>query len=408
MIPRKFPGDVRRCMAVSPEMAGLVAAFLFLGSATVSQAQQQLKAVGNGTAFAINSAGEFLTNYHVVKGCTALRMHWNGVGHDATVINSDEQNDLAVVRSSGGGIEPLHFREGKGIRPGDGIVALGFPYSGLLSTNAQVTTGDVSALTGIRDDIRFMQLTAPVQPGNSGGPLLDLSGNVVGVVSARINELAVVQATGSLPQNINFAIKSAVIRAFLEAHQITYEMAPSSAKLEPADVAETAMKSTLLLECLSEPQETIAARAPGPGTPPSAPSQSGTCDDSDEQITRPIASVYRAINSRDIDLYATQWDDSATSHDVFVNESRTKQEKVDKKKTQFLSWEKVNLTIQDIAILNRTRRLANVQVTYSMMFQFRVQEARSRSGIIETYALVCSNEGRWVIQHNEDEINIKE
>jgi S1-C subfamily serine protease len=233
-------------------------------------------------------------------------MHWNGAGHEVTVLASDEQNDLAVVRSSADGIEPLRFRDGKGIRPGDGIVALGFPYSGLLSTNAQVTTGDVSALTGIRDDIRFMQLTAPVQPGNSGGPLLDLSGNVVGVVSSRINELAVAEATGSLPQNINFAIKSAVIRTFLEAHQIAYETATSAAKLEPADVAETAMKSTLLLECLNEPQEAIAARAPvpSPGINMPAPSQSGTCDDSNEQITRPIALVYRAINSRDIDLYA--------------------------------------------------------------------------------------------------------
>lgn len=255
---------------ISPATVGIIATLLLylVGSALANAEDhvqaQQLKAVGYGTAFAVNSAGEFLTNYHVVKGCTVLRLRWDGAGHDATVLTSDEQNDLAVVRSSGGKIEPLRFREGKGIRPGEGIVVLGFPYSGLLSTSAQVTTGGISALTGIRDDIRFMQLTAPVQPGNSGGPLLDLSGNVVGVVSSRINELAVAEATGSLPQNINFAIKSAVIRTFLDAHQIAYETAPSSARLEPADVAETATKSTLLVECLNESQQAIAAATPVP------------------------------------------------------------------------------------------------------------------------------------------------
>jgi uncharacterized protein len=157
---------------------------------------------------------------------------------------------LAVVRAREANIEPLRFRDGAGIRPGDGIVVLGFPYSGLLSTNPQVTTGGVSALSGIGDDIRFLQLTAPVQPGNSGGPLLDLSGNVVGVVSARINELAVAKLTGSLPQNINFAIKSAIVRTFLDAHQIEYETAQSTTKVEAADVAENATKSTVLLVCL--------------------------------------------------------------------------------------------------------------------------------------------------------------
>jgi S1-C subfamily serine protease len=205
----------------------------------------------DGTAFAIDRKGDFLTNNHVVKNCETIRLRRDGVGQSATVVASDERNDLAVVRTTASTAgEPLRFRDGAGIRAGDGVVVLGFPYSGLLSSNPQVTTGGVSALSGIGDDIRFLQLTAPVQPGNSGGPLLDLSGNVVGIVSSRINDIAVAEATGSLPQNINFAIKSAIIRAFLEAHQITYETAQSTTKLEPADVAEAASKSTFLLVCL--------------------------------------------------------------------------------------------------------------------------------------------------------------
>jgi S1-C subfamily serine protease len=143
----------------------------------------------------------------------------------------------------------VHFRDGKGIRPADGVVALGFPYAGLLASSPQVTVGAVSALAGLEDDSRYLQLTAPVQPGNSGGPLFDLSGNVVGVVSGRINDLAVAKATGSLPQNINFASKSGIVREFLDANRVVYLTAPSNTKLDPADVGEAATKSTVLIGC---------------------------------------------------------------------------------------------------------------------------------------------------------------
>jgi len=209
----------------------------------------ELKAVSSGTAFAINPNGEFLTNYHVIKGCAAVSLGIAGVGQHGTVIATDERNDLAAVHTRAVGIEPLRFRDGRSIRPGDGVVVLGFPYAGLLTTNPQVTTGSVSALAGIGDDTRFLQLTAPVQPGNSGGPLLDLSSNVVGLVSSRINDIAIAEATGTLPQNINFAIKGTIIREFLDTHGIAYTTAQSTNKLEPSDVAETATKATVKLSC---------------------------------------------------------------------------------------------------------------------------------------------------------------
>jgi S1-C subfamily serine protease/uncharacterized protein len=210
----------------------------------------EAKLAAAGTAFAINKAGEFLTNYHVVKGCSVVRVRVGGVPQDGIVAFTDDRNDLALVRTPVTDVEPLRFREGeKGIRPADGVVALGFPYSGLLATSPQVTTGAVSALAGLHDDTRVLQLTAPIQPGNSGGPLLDLSGNVVGIVSSRISDLAIAEATGSLPQNINFAIKSAIIREFLDAHRVDYASGQSVTKLDPADVGEMATKSTVLLEC---------------------------------------------------------------------------------------------------------------------------------------------------------------
>jgi S1-C subfamily serine protease/uncharacterized protein len=212
-------------------------------------AARKLALAATGTAFSINAAGQFLTNYHVIKSCEAVRLDIAAGPQDGMVTATDERNDLAVVQTAATGIEPLQFREGKGIRPADEVVALGFPYAGLLATSPQVTTGTVSALAGLNDDSRYLQLTAPVQPGNSGGPLVDLSGNVVGIISARINDVAIAEATGSLPQNINFAIKSTTIREFLDAHRIEYLVAPSDMKLDPADVGEKAMKSTVMVEC---------------------------------------------------------------------------------------------------------------------------------------------------------------
>jgi S1-C subfamily serine protease len=202
-----------------------------------------------GTAFAINSAGEAVTNYHVVRECSIVKVLEGKIRRGATVVASDEQNDLAVLRVKDAQFSPLRFRDGSAIRPADQVVALGFPYAGLLTTSLQVTTGTVSALSGIRDDTRYLQLTAPVQPGNSGGPLLDLSGNVVGVVSGRLDALLMAKTTGTLPENVNFAIKSGIVRGFLEAKGIDYVAAKSVTKVEAADVGEAASKSVFMVEC---------------------------------------------------------------------------------------------------------------------------------------------------------------
>ena len=106
----------------------------------------------------------------------------------------------------------------------------GFPLHGLLTSGINVTKGIVSALAGPGDDRRIFQITAPVQPGNSGGPVLDASGNVVGVVVARLDAIKLARRTGRLPQNVNFAISEGTVRAFLDAHDVPYETAPSRSR----------------------------------------------------------------------------------------------------------------------------------------------------------------------------------
>jgi S1-C subfamily serine protease len=120
---------------------------------------------------------------------------------------------------------------------------------GLLASEANITTGAISALAGMGNDTRFLQITAPVQPGNSGGPLLDQTGNVAGIVVSKLDTMKVAKATGDIPQNVNFVINGTVAKAFLDAYGVEYETAVSTKKLEAAEIGASAKKFTVLIEC---------------------------------------------------------------------------------------------------------------------------------------------------------------
>ncbi len=102
---------------------------------------------------------------------------------------------------------------------------------------------------GPGNDRRLIQISAPVQPGNSGGPVLDASGNVIGVVVARLDALKLAQRTGRLPQNVNFAITAGAARAFLDAHKIRYRVSTSTSTIPPVDIAARARGFTVAVEC---------------------------------------------------------------------------------------------------------------------------------------------------------------
>ena len=212
--------------------------------------QAKRSAQTTGTGFIVSKTGHVLTNHHVVDGCKEVRTQIPASKVAVTpVVARDPRNDLALVKLSSPVASAATFRDGRTVRQGDSIVAVGFPLHGVLASGANLTTGTVSALAGLGDDTRFLQISAPVQPGNSGGPLLDLSGNVVGVVVSKLDAIKVAKAIGDIPQNVNFAISAAVARGFLDAKGVKYETAPSNKKLEAADVGELAKKFTVVVEC---------------------------------------------------------------------------------------------------------------------------------------------------------------
>ena len=205
----------------------------------------------SGSGFIVSAEDDVLTNFHVIEGCTTIRAQLRGRQRAAEVAATDEDNDLALLRLAGPHLGDIaRFREGSAIRAGDDVVGLGFPLRGLLANQANVTVGIVSATAGLQDDDRFLQITAPVQPGNSGGPLFDRRGNVIGVIVAKLDALQVAELTGDIPQNVNFAIKSDLARRFLAASGIEYETGASGARLETADIAEQGRTVTVAVECV--------------------------------------------------------------------------------------------------------------------------------------------------------------
>ncbi|WP_279478941.1 serine protease [Aureimonas sp. SK2] len=182
----------------------------------------------SGTGFVVSKDGWLLTNAHVAKACKTVLVGDLGAASQVVV---DEDHDLALLKVDAKVGKPLPIVAGKP-RLGEDILALGFPLRSILADSLNVTRGNVSSLMGLMNDANYLQISAPVQPGNSGGPLVDLAGRVVGVVTAKLNAVAVADLTGDIPQSINFAIRPDAAARFLETHKVSFETADASLPLE--------------------------------------------------------------------------------------------------------------------------------------------------------------------------------
>lgn len=200
--------------------------------------------VGTGTGFYINRQGHVLTNAHVINKCRELTISRQGAAAiPASVVKSDTSNDLAVLIAAPSPAVAT-FRGGRPVRAGEAVVAYGFPLTGTLSSGGVVTNGSVSALSGFRDDSRYLQISAPIQAGNSGGPVLDTAGNVVGIATSSLG-----LRSRDVPQNVNFALKADVARTFLESAGVPVETSGGGRDLSVADIGEKARAFSVLIDC---------------------------------------------------------------------------------------------------------------------------------------------------------------
>jgi S1-C subfamily serine protease len=205
-----------------------------------------------GTGFVVSSNGHIVTNNHVISECVG-DVHGNLVGESTTklrVVSTDQTNDLALLQATGN-FKDIATIRATAVHSGDPIVVIGFPFHGLLTSDFTVTTGIISSLAGLFNDTRFLQISAPVQPGNSGGPLVDTRGTIVGVVAEKLNALRVAKATGDLPENINFAIKTGALRDFLDNSVVPYRTSEPTSEMKTAEIASAARGYTMLISCMA-------------------------------------------------------------------------------------------------------------------------------------------------------------
>ncbi len=205
------------------------------------------KLIGTGTGFAVNKY-YVVTAEHVLEECNAVSILHGHKEIGAQTAASDTSNDLGLIRL----VKPLpntaKLRGGKRVRLGEMVANYGYPLFGQLSTSATITEGNINNLSGAGNDSTVLQFDAPTQPGNSGGPVLDSSGNVVGVAIQGLSK-KYADATGHIAQNVNFAVKSNIVENFLSSNNVPYEKSDSREKLELPDIAEKAERFTVLVGC---------------------------------------------------------------------------------------------------------------------------------------------------------------
>ena len=227
----------------------------------------------NGSGFAVTDDGWILTNAHVVRGCQRVEIGNTG---EAVDLRMDSHDDLALIKASAGvQTRPLALRHDV-IRLGEDIIALGFPLNGILSDSIKMTTGNVNALSGLENDARYLQISTPVQPGNSGGPVIDRHGHVIGITTAVLSKNYADQ-NGFIAQNVNFALKASVAAIFIEAQGLTVSYADDD-KGAPvpstADITEKTTPSVYKILCYAatptiEANQTLKQPLP-PSNPPTS------------------------------------------------------------------------------------------------------------------------------------------
>jgi serine protease Do len=264
----KFVGDIVRSAGVAVSIGDRTVARLNLqGSSAAMSAIVQCQGekgggagspsrsggTSQGTGFFITSNGHILTNAHVVKGCTTVDLQQpGGVVHSGRVMATDGQNDLAVIITDMKPPAVAAFRTD--VRLGENIAVFGFPLGDRLSTSGNFTVGYVSALAGMKDNSSEIQISAPIQPGSSGGPVFDNHGNVVAVIVATATTAIMANTSGEtpsvMPQNINFAIKTAIALAFLNSNAVNPDaQIDTKSSLDTAEIAERAKARTVKIMC---------------------------------------------------------------------------------------------------------------------------------------------------------------
>jgi hypothetical protein len=195
-----------------------------------------------GTGFFIADDGYLISNYHVVKDATKVRLLTGAGSIEAKVVQFDAANDLALLKADGR-FACLPIAASRTGLLGGTVATVGFPDIGLQGFAPKLAKGEIASLSGAGDDPRYFQISVPVQPGNSGGAL------VIGIVSAKLDASTALAMSGSLPENVNYAVKSSLLLSFLESvPEVDARLkAPNTADEKFEDVVKSAQDAAVLV-----------------------------------------------------------------------------------------------------------------------------------------------------------------
>jgi len=190
---------------------------------------------GIGSGFFITRNGYLLTNFHVVRDANRVDVKYKMRVLRAEVVEVDEGNDLALLKVPGTNFAPLAISHKASADLGDEVFTIGFPNIDMQGVEPKYTDGKISSLAGMQDDPSEYQISVPVQPGNSGGPLCDANGEVVGIVVARLDDLAALRESGAVPQNVSYAVKAKkALRLLRRVEGLDALLPPAKAAARPA------------------------------------------------------------------------------------------------------------------------------------------------------------------------------
>jgi S1-C subfamily serine protease len=202
--------------------------------------------ISSGTGFVVSSKGHILTNAHVVEDCTKISTEGQS---NLKLVGVDQRNDLALLLPPTVGAVRVAKFAAEAVRLGEDVAAFGFPLRGILAERLNITTGVVSSMAGLQGDPKFFQISAPVQRGNSGGPVVDFSGRVVGIVTSKLDAIEINRVSGDLPQVVNFAIRHELAISFMRRNGVEPETSPPGEPIRKTDLASEAAAYTLPITC---------------------------------------------------------------------------------------------------------------------------------------------------------------
>ena len=207
----------------------------------------EIISASSGSGFAVSADGYVITNNHVIEGCKEVVVHTKSKDVTMRVITYDPQNDLALLK---GDFRPSRVFALSSSRPEllQDVYVAGYPFGKAISTSVKVTKGIISSLTGVGNNSSNIQIDAALQSGNSGGPIIDEMGNVVGVAVSKLDAKYMFENFGSIPENTNFGIKSSTVRNILDSNDVN-NPSPNQSTISKSLLGKMISNGTYYISC---------------------------------------------------------------------------------------------------------------------------------------------------------------